>query len=76
MLGKRNKHTKFADIDPSSPDYDAEGWRKIGGGSEPGPVTPVSIDHFTIKDGTAEWNPDDTQESGLHVVRVDGGSFE
>lgn len=75
MLVNRFKYTKFADIDTSDPDYDIDGWRKIAGGGTPPPVS-VSIDKFTIKDGTEEWSPDDTQQSGLHVVRVDGGNFE
>lgn len=80
MLKKRKKYTKFADIDDTDPDYstlyDPDGWRKISGGSSPVPAS-VVVDNYTIKNNSSGYEPDDTQElPALHVVRIDGGSFQ
>lgn len=48
----------------------ANDWVKIG--SDGGSVT---IDQYTIKDNNDPHLPSDTQQNGLHVVRVDGGEF-
>lgn len=43
-------------------------WIRIGGNL-------FNIDQYTIKDNTDTYSDNDTQVSGLHVVRVDGGDF-
>lgn len=78
-LKKREKYTYFADLSKSDPDYatlfDADGWRKIGG-SVP---AEINVDNYTIKDGGELALPTDTPPeplNALHVVRVDGGTFD
>lgn len=48
----------------------ANDWVKIGSDG-----SSVTIDQYTIKDNNDPHLPSDTQQNGLHVVRVDGGEF-
>lgn len=48
----------------------ARDWVKV----DPGTLS-VTIDNYTIKDGTDDYDPNDVQVAGLHVVRVDGGEY-
>lgn len=43
-------------------------WVKIGGNL-------FNLDQYTIKNNTDTYQSNDTQASGLHVVRIDGGSY-
>lgn len=72
-LLKRSKYLTFADIDHSEPNYDSEGWRRIG--TEGGSGQNVYPDKYTIKDGSEEPLETDVRQLGFHVVRVDGGNF-
>lgn len=50
------------------------GWRKLAFADETS-TSSVAVDGYTIKDGDGVAEQGDSQDEGLRVVRVDGGSF-
>lgn len=48
------------------------GWTKIGSDQQ---QQQINIDNYTIKNGWESAQQTDVPQSGLHVVRIDGGIF-